>query len=95
MDYEAIMKQATQKKPQVAGLAAFTNAQTEQTIERPSTIENQRQRGKHAIVGLNIRFTRQQWERVHQLALTEGVSIQKLVMQGLSQIFRDKGLPAL
>jgi hypothetical protein len=95
MDREANMKRASKNKPQ-SGLAAFTSAQLEKTAaESTRAGEDGRQRGKHEIVGLNIRFTREQWGRVHQLAITEGVSIQKLVMRGLSQIFREKGLTQL
>jgi hypothetical protein len=83
------------RKPK-AGLAAFTSAQAEESGANSVRVgEGERQRGKHAIVGLNIRFTREQWERVHQLAITEGVSIQRLVVRGLSRIFREKGLTPL
>jgi hypothetical protein len=83
------------RKPKTA-LASFAGAQTAQPNSGMSGVgEPERQRGKHNVVGLNIRFTRDQWERVHQLALAEGVSIQRLVIRGLSQVFREKGLPTL
>jgi hypothetical protein len=94
MDREATMKRDARKSK--TALASFASAQTVQRNEGMSGAgEPERQRGKHNVVGLNIRFTRDQWERVHQLALAEGVSIQRLVIRGLSQVFREKGLPTL
>ena len=94
MDREATMKRDARKSK--TALASFASAQTVQRNGGMSGAgEPERQRGKHNVVGLNIRFTRDQWERVHQLALAEGVSIQRLVIRGLSQVFREKGLPTL
>jgi hypothetical protein len=94
MDREASMKRDA-RKPKTA-LASFASAQTGQRNSGMSEgAEPERQRGKHRVVGINIRFTRDQWERVHQLALAEGVSIQRLVIRGLSQVFHEKGLRTL
>jgi hypothetical protein len=35
---------------------------------------------------------RSDWERLHQLAVAEGVSLQQLIVHGLSLVFREKGL---
>jgi predicted DNA binding CopG/RHH family protein len=88
------------------GLAAFSrkNMNTETgntglTVEiqqrEASRVEGARERGKHEKVSLTLRLSRQDWERVHQLAVSEGVSIQTLGVEGLSKIFAEKGLPAL
>ena len=79
------------------GLAAFTrkgNAATQdQTAEAPAV--RQRGRGKGDIVALTVRLPRAEWERLHQLAVAEGVSIQALAVEGLSMVFAEKGLPGL
>ncbi|MHB1765843.1 MAG: hypothetical protein ACYDBP_14150 [Leptospirales bacterium] len=55
----------------------------------------ERGRGKGDVVALTVRLTRAEWERVHQLAVSEGVSIQALAVEGLSKVFVEKGLPKL
>jgi hypothetical protein len=50
-----------------------------------------RSKGIGDIVGITLRLTRDQWERVHRLSVKEGVSIQKLSIEGLSLIFKKKG----
>ncbi|MEO6823702.1 MAG: hypothetical protein ABI167_03065 [Nitrosospira sp.] len=80
------------------GLAAFTRkqaiAQNEVNIiaDEPAT---ERKRGKGEVVSLTVRLPRADWERLHQLAVSEGTSIQQLAVRGLSKVFADKGLPAL
>lgn len=89
------------KKP--IGLAAFTKQgrQAEQPAEDTSTNvpeqaeTKERQRGKGDIVALTLRLSRDDWQRVHQLALSEGISIQKLAVEGLSKMFEEKGLKGL
>ncbi len=54
-----------------------------------------RRRGRGESVALTVRLSRSQWERVHQLAIAEGVSIQHLAVVGLAKIFKEKGLPDL
>lgn len=50
-----------------------------------------RRRGEGDTVALTVRLPRAEWERVHQLAVAEGVSIQALAVAGLSRVFTDKG----
>jgi predicted DNA binding CopG/RHH family protein len=54
-----------------------------------------RRRGQGETVSLTIRLSRGDWERVHQLAVSEGVRIQTLMVLGLSKVFAEKGLPDL
>ena len=54
-----------------------------------------RTRGKAEPAALTVRLTRRQWERLHQLALAEGVSLQRLIVDGLGTLFRQRGLPEL
>lgn len=82
------------------GLAAFTRkGKGVITTQEPITIEppavRKRGRGKGDIVALTVRLPRAEWERVHQLAVAEGVSIQALAVKGLSRVFLEKGLPGL
>lgn len=51
--------------------------------------------GKGEVVALTVRLPRADGERLHQLAVAEGTSIQQLAVRGLSRIFTDKGLPGL
>lgn len=84
------------------GLAAFTK---KGAVDIQQTLDNQggesiakphkRGRGKGEVVALTIRFSRADWERVHQLAVSEGVSIQHLAVSGISKIFEEKGLAGL
>ena len=71
------------------GLAAFTRKSTAK--EKAVT----RTRGKGDIVALTVRLTRSDWERLHQLALAEGTSIQQLALCGFSKLFAEKGLPGI
>ncbi len=81
------------------GLAAFTRKQVVTQNEMPILIEEppatERKRGKGEVVSLTVRLPRADWERLHQLAVSEGTSIQQLAVRGLSKVFADKGLPAL
>lgn len=82
------------------GLAAFTRSNTpkpelETITETPAIAPVERERGKGSLVALTVRLPRADWERVHQLAIAEGISIQKLAVRGLSKVFAEKGLPTL
>ena len=94
----------------VTGLASFTNRgkQTTALVEAPQAVEqttsaiaavipkvHARARAQKAIVAMSFRITRQDWERIHQLAITEGVSINTLTLRGLSKLFEERGLPGM
>lgn len=80
------------KKKESTGLAAFTNKKTDEAQEK---VETPRTRGKGPTVTLTVRLTRPDWERLHQLAVAEGVSINRLAIVGFSRLFGEKGLPPL
>jgi len=46
-------------------------------------------------VATNLRLTRDQWRRVHELALDEETTVQELAIRGLSRLFEERGLPRL
>ncbi len=80
------------------GLAAFTRKTASSADLSPDRMESTpmvRQRGKGEVVALTVRLPRADWERLHQLAVAEGTSIQQLAVRGLSRVFADKGLPAM
>jgi hypothetical protein len=81
------------KKPvKETGLAAFAPTKP---APAPLAAITGRSRGKGEVVALTLRLNRADWERVHQLALSEGTSIQQLVLSGLSMVFATKGLPGV
>ncbi len=84
----------------VTGLAAFTKRGSAQPAdatagEETLTSTQQRQRAKKDVVALTVRLQRAEWERLHQLAVSEGMSIQSLAVRGLNRVFTEKGLPRL
>ena len=95
----------------VTGLASFTKrgqqstpvepqptVATEPTVSAAAAITSKphaRARAQKAVVAMSFRISRQDWERVHQLAITEGVSINTLTLRGLSKLFEERGLPGM
>ncbi len=78
------------------GLAAFSQKSapaSNDITQMPSAAA--RKRGRGDTVALTVRLTRADWERLHQLAVSEGTSIQQLAVAGLSTVFSSKGLPGL
>jgi hypothetical protein len=60
-----------------------------------NTLPLVRERGKKGTVALTVRLLREEWERLHHLAVSEGVSIQALAVRGLSLVFAEMGQPAI
>ena len=54
-----------------------------------------RARGQKPLVAMTFRLSRQDWERLHLLALTDGVSINTLTLRGLSRLLEERGLPGI
>jgi hypothetical protein len=88
----------------LTGLAAFTAKKlpvTEPVAEQAKTAEierdksGKRKRGSAPTVAMTVRVKRSDWERLHQLAVSEGESIQGLAVRGLSLVFQQKGLPGM
>ncbi len=83
------------------GLAAFTQKKPPQAENSPAQSETapsltkRRRRGTRETVALSVRLPRAGWERLHQLAVSEGESIQTLSVRGLNKIFAEKGLPGI
>lgn len=54
-----------------------------------------RRRAKGETVAITVRLSRTQWERLHELAVHEGDSLQGLAMRGFSKLLEEKGLKGL
>lgn len=63
--------------------------------EIPRVSPRIRARGQKPIVAMSFRISRQDWERLHLLAITDGVSINTLTLRGLSKLFEERGLPGV
>lgn len=77
------------------GLAAFTKKAGPARSPTEQAPEAKRNRGRGETVALTVRLSRADWERLHQLAVSEGTSIQHLAVTGLSTVFAGKGLPGI
>jgi len=73
------------------GLAAFTRKQA----SPPAQAMGARKRAQGETVALTVRLPRAEWARLHQLAVSEGVSLQTLAIRGFDKVFTDQGLPPI
>ena len=84
----------SERRAKTPSLTQFTQA-TAPAAPTPASGIGERTRGKGAFVGITIRLTHEQWDRLHDLARAEGISLQALTLRGLSQLFEARGLPPL
>lgn len=54
-----------------------------------------RTRGKNPRVGIAVRLSHEDWHRATELAMREGTSLQRLIVAGLSELMRQRGLEPL
>ena len=78
-------------KSKDTGLAAFTDSPQEEEEKRSPT----RTKGKGKYVHNQLRMTHDQWELSHQFARSEGISLNRLALLGISKLREEKGLPGL
>lgn len=52
-------------------------------------------RGKGKKVGIAVRLSQEDWYRASEFALRQHTSLQRLLVAGLSELMRQKGLPPL
>lgn len=90
------------KKPRQTGLAAYAKGQQlPSSGAQPATARTAasapagRRRGTGETVALTVRVSRDDWQRAHQLATAQGVSLQHLMLRGLSAVFAEEGLPGI
>ena len=84
----------SERRAKTPSLSQFTQA-TAPAPSAPTSRLGERTRGKGAFVGITIRLTHEQWDRLHDLARAEGISLQALTLRGLSRLFAERGLPPL
>lgn len=96
------------KAPTLTGLAAFTRKQQPAQPQPGAAVvpavpaaapapapERRKARGESDTVAMTVRLSRADWERLHQLAVSERTSIQRLAIDGFSKVFESKGLPGM
>ena len=84
----------SERRAKTPSLTQFTQA-TAPAPAAPASRSGQRTRGKGALVGITLRLSREQWDRLHDRARAEGVSLNALALRGLSRLFEERGLPPL
>lgn len=77
----------TQKKSTLASFVAKTSDAPKKTVLKEVKVASLHQ--------IPLRFTAEQRVRLKKFAAEMDTSIQALVMQGLSRLFEDRGLPPL
>ena len=78
-----------------SGAQAPLRAPAASARERGQGAPTGRRRGQGATVALSVRLARADWERLHQFAVAEGVSLQQIIVRGLSQVLTSRGLPGI
>ena len=80
------------KKP--TGLAAFTAKKDPEAVTAAAIAATTkgRRRGEGETVALTVRLSKGDWMRLHQLAMSEGVSLQTLAVTGFSKVLAEHGL---
>jgi len=80
------------KKP--TGLAAFTGGRgIPEQQDQATPAPQKRERAKGDTVALTVRLSRAEWMRLSNLAMTQGVSLQALAVEGFSAVLAKHGLP--
>lgn len=90
-------------KPKPTGLAAFTKSKPAPAPEAsapvpapaPAAGRISRKRAQGSEVALTVRLPRAGWTRLRQLADSEGVSLQTLLISGIDKVFAEHGLPPI
>ena len=73
-----------------SSLVGYSNKKAE--APEPTTNGKARVRGTSDQVALNFRLMRDDWMRLHNLALTKGKSLQTFFLEGISAVFAAEGL---
>lgn len=54
-------------------------------------VATRRRRGEGDMVALSVRVSREDWKRLHTVAISEGISLQELAERGFSRVLQDLG----
>jgi hypothetical protein len=76
-------------------LSPYSAANSPTQAPSAAAPEAKRSRGRGETVALTVRVSRADWTRLHQLALSEGVSLQTLAMRGFSRELEAHGLAGM
>ena len=85
----AVQTEPTSIEEDIAPIATSIENPTKNALAG-TTLQQKKNR-----VATNLRLTRDQWRRVHELALDEETTVQELAIRGLSRLFEERGLPCL
>ena len=77
------------------GLAPFIGRQQTESRGHEAALEDIRTKARGDTAAATLRLNPNRWERVHRLARSEGVSLNRLALLALSKIFQEKGLLGL
>ncbi len=69
------------------GTFASPNIEPEEVTEEPVC-----KRGQGSKVSIPVRLSRRQWERLHQVAISDGDSLQTVIVMALRLMFQERGL---
>ena len=61
----------------------------------PSTRQPRRKKGEELTVAMTIRLNRETWNELHQMALSDRLSINELILKALNREREARGLPPL
>ena len=73
-------------------LGSFGNLKSIQSSEESIQEPGVRKRGQGSKVSIPVRLTRRQWERLHQVAISDGDSLQTVIVRALRLMFQERGL---
>jgi hypothetical protein len=94
-DLLAAFSEATRPTPAPAARTPRAPARARPAGRGSSPPVTRGRRGSQERPTVPFRMSRRTWERVHQLALSEGLSIQRLLFDELARGFARRGLPPL
>jgi predicted HicB family RNase H-like nuclease len=66
-----------------------------ETVSVPQPEQRRSKSGGRDIVAMTIRLSREAWRELHDMALSEDVSINTLVLSAMNEYRRTRGLPPL
>ena len=65
------------------------------TVSAPQPPERRSKSGGRDVVAMTLRLSREAWRELHDMALSEDVSINTLVLSAVNEYRRARGLPPL
>jgi predicted HicB family RNase H-like nuclease len=66
-----------------------------ETVSAPQSEERRSKSGGRTVVAMTLRLSREAWRELHDMALSEDVSINTLVLTMANEYRRARGLPPL